>query len=313
MAILTPAQLQASNAATYTTNGTGNITGASARSFNIDFISSSITVAQTGSMSVASASVATSASFATNAATASLLLGSVVSASYAATASVLLGTITSASLATTNLFTASVVNNTITFTKGDASTFAITVATGSGGGSGGSDFPYTGSAIISGSLITTGSLLVTGSLAVSTGQGVEFRVTNTGVNIGNVTTDVHSIVGASSVSGSLTITGSAYGNVVAVTVASNTASIDLAAGNFFTATLANNATTFFNFTNVRPGVTANLILTTGTVSTASFSSNVRQASGSAYLPTSGSGRIDSLSVAAVDTSNLYLVGAKNFI
>jgi hypothetical protein len=160
MAILTPAQLQASNAATYTTNGTGNITGASARSFNIDFISSSITVAQTGSMSVASASVATSASFATNAATASLLLG----------------TITSASLATNNLLTASVVNNTITFTKGDASTFAITVATGSAGGPGGSDFPYTGSAIISGSLITTGSLLVTGSLAVSTGQGVEFQV-----------------------------------------------------------------------------------------------------------------------------------------
>jgi len=231
MAILTPAQLQANNAATYTTNGVGSITGATARAFNVDFISSSITVSQTGSMTV-------------------------LSSSFAATASLLLGSVTSASLATNNLYTASVAGSTITFTKGDASTFSLVV------GAGAAPFPFTGSAIIS---------------------------------------------------GSLQVTGSAYGNVVAVTVASNTASIDLAAGNFFTATLANNATTFFNFTNVRPGVTANLVLTTGTVSSASFSSNVKQPSGSAYLPTSGSGRIDALSVAAVDTSNLYLVASKFFV
>jgi hypothetical protein len=248
MAILTPAQLQTNNAATYTTNGVGSITGASARNFNVDFISSSITVSQTGSMTVLSSSFALTASFAAT-------IGNVVSSSYAATASLLLGGITSASLATNNLYTASVAGNTLTFTKGDASTFNLVVA-------GASDFPFTGSAIIS---------------------------------------------------GSLQVTGSVYGNVVAVTVASNTASIDLAAGNFFTATLANSATTFFNFTNVRPGVTANLVLTTGTVSTASFSSNVKQPSGSSYLPTSGSGRIDALSVAAVDTSNLYLVASKFFI
>jgi hypothetical protein len=252
MAILTPAQLQTNNAATYTTNGVGSITGANARNFNVDFISSSITVSQTGSMTVLSSSFALTASFAAT-------IGNVVSSSYAATASLLLGSITSASLATTNLYTASVSNNTITFTKGDASTFSLVVATGSAASA---TFPYTGSAIIS---------------------------------------------------GSLQVTGSVYGNVVAVTVASNTASIDLAAGNFFTATLANSATTFFNFTNVRPGVTANLVLTTGTVSTASFSSNVKQPSGSSYLPTSGSGRIDALSVAAVDTSNLYLVASKFFI
>jgi len=231
MAILTPAQLQSSNASTYTTNGTNSITGATARSFNVDFISSSITVSQTGSMSVASASVAISASY------------------------------------------------------------APTVPT----------FPYTGSAQI------------TGSFGVTTGQGLEFQVTNTGTIIGNATTDVHAITGSVNISGSLTITGSAYGNVVAVTVASNTASIDLAAGNFFTATLGNNATTFFNFTNVKPGLTANLILTTGTVSTASFSSNVKQPSGSSYLPSSGSGKVDALSAIAVDASNLYLVASKLFI
>ena len=377
MAILTPAQLQTNNASTYTTNGVGSITGATARSFNVDFISSSITVSQTGSMSVATAS-------------------------YAATASLLLGSVASASLATTNLYTASVSNNIITFTKGDASTFNLTVATGSAT----TTFPFTGSAIISGSLKVTGSVFIADSLTVSdnitcndgiftgniyatntlklypdgnTGNGTTILYENT--TIGQVGTNtlqvtgsttltgslkvtggfqvtgsanisstleasiikapaylmvntiydnsggtiilepgaqtiaktLFQVIGTSTVTGSLQVTGSSYGNVVAVTVASNTASIDLAAGNFFTATLSNSATTFFNFTNVRPGLTANLILTTGTVSTASFSSNVKQPSGSSYLPTSGSGRIDALSVAAVDTSNLYLVASKFFI
>ncbi len=55
------------------------------------------------------------------------------------------------------LVTASVNLNTITFTKADSSTFALTVNTGSGGG-GGSTFPYAGTASISGSLQVTGSM-----------------------------------------------------------------------------------------------------------------------------------------------------------
>ena len=59
------------------------------------------------------------------------------------------------------LTTASATGNTITFTKGDGSTFPVTVT-----GGGGSTFPYTGSAIISGSLIVTGSIYgnLTGSV-----------------------------------------------------------------------------------------------------------------------------------------------------
>jgi hypothetical protein len=53
------------------------------------------------------------------------------------------------------LTTASVNLNIITFTKGDSSTFPIIVNTGSGG----STFPYTGSANISGSLKVTGSVI----------------------------------------------------------------------------------------------------------------------------------------------------------
>ena len=66
------------------------------------------------------------------------------------------------------IVTASVSSNTITFTKGNGTTFPITVNTGSGGAA----FPFTGSAQITGSLGITGSLVVnqnatTGSLNTS--------------------------------------------------------------------------------------------------------------------------------------------------
>ena len=62
--------------------------------------------------------------------------------------------------------TASVSNNTITFTKGDSTTFNLTVATGSGGGGGG-DISATGSNSYTGSNLFTGSVAVTGSLSIN--------------------------------------------------------------------------------------------------------------------------------------------------
>jgi hypothetical protein len=73
--------------------------------------------------------------------------------------------------------TASVSLNTITFTKGDASTFNITVDTLEG-----SAFPYTGSAEITGSLGITGSLNIykSGStvFSIEGSQGQLFSVTD---------------------------------------------------------------------------------------------------------------------------------------
>jgi hypothetical protein len=92
------------------------------------------------------------------------------------------------SLATRNLLTASVSSNTITFTKGDGSTFNLTIDTGSGGGggvtinnnvdnyivtatgtantlNGESGLTYNGAnLIISGGLITSGTLIISGTL-----------------------------------------------------------------------------------------------------------------------------------------------------
>lgn len=110
---------------------------------------------------------------------------------------------------------------------------------------------------------------------------------------------------------SVVITGSVQGNVVSASIASSTASLDFNLGNFFTSAVS--GTTFFNVTNVKPGQTVNVLLDTVAIATASFSSNVKQPSGSAYTPSSGSGNKDVLTFASWDASNVYLVNVKKLI
>jgi len=195
-----------------------------------------------------------------------------------------------------------------------------------------------------GSIITnthqfTGSMSITGSLSVASN---ELLVQFTGVTIGNIITDRHTITGSLAVSGSITgslfgtsswatnvvnapnpfpytgsaiitgsivITGSAYGNVPAITVASNTASFDIRSGNFFTVTMGASSTTHFNVTNPSPGQTVSILVRTNTASTASFSSNVRQVTGSLYTP-SVSGSNDILTFITFDSTNVFMTSLK---
>ena len=99
--------------------------------------------------------------------------------------------------------------------------------------------------------------------------------------------------------------------MVSASIASSTASIDFTAGNFYTSLVTGN--TFFNVTGIGPGQTANLLLTTVGLSTASFSSNVKQVSGSRYIPSSGSNNTDLLSFAAFNSSTIFVVASKKFI
>lgn len=79
------------------------------------------------------------------------------------------------------LITGSVTNNVITLTKGDGTTFDLTVDTGSGGGGGGNAFPFTGSAQITGSLGLTGSLGV--NIVTGNGSNTKFAINNEGVAV----------------------------------------------------------------------------------------------------------------------------------
>jgi len=135
-------------------------------------------------------------------------------------------------------------------------------------------------------------------------------------NIGNFQiTGFSTLHGISILSGSFGLTGSA--TTAPVTVgASATASIDCNAGNLFLVQLGANATTRFEFNNIRTGQSGNLVITTPsaiTVASASFSSNVKQASGSAYIPTSGSNAIDMLSFVTDNNSTVFVVNTKKFI
>jgi hypothetical protein len=115
------------------------------------------------------------------------------------------------------------------------------------------------------------------------------------------------------VSGSTTITGSVQGNVSTLTISTNTASIDLNLGNFFTLTLS--GSTHFTATNIKPGQTVNILLTTNaTNNSASFNSTIfRQPTGSAYTPTGVNGAKDILTLVSYDATNLYVASVKNLV
>ena len=58
-------------------------------------------------------------------------------------------------------------------------------------------------------LFVSGSnVSISGSLTVVTGSGIEFQVLNTGVKIGNIITDTHTVTGSLNISGSLNATSS---------------------------------------------------------------------------------------------------------
>ena len=107
------------------------------------YVTGSIYTSTNPALSASFASTALSSSFATNALSSSFATTS-ISSSFASTAS----------FVANSLITASVSSNTITFTKGNGTTFPITVATGSAAAA----FPFTGSAGITGSLAVVGPI-----------------------------------------------------------------------------------------------------------------------------------------------------------
>ena len=158
------------------------------------------------------------------------------------------------------------------------------------------------------------------------GGNEAFRITSAGrlgigKSIPNATLDVtgSAIItgsfistGSSAFIGPQIVTGSTRGNVTALSISSNTASIDLSAGNFFTLQLVAGTNTYINPSNILPGQTSILTVSTIGSATVSFPSYVKQPSGSAYIPTTTTG-VDILTLASVNTSSLYIVGIKNMI
>jgi hypothetical protein len=140
----------------------------------------------------------------------------------------------------------------------------------------------TGSARITGNTIITGSLNVVGAIVISS---------------------ISSSIG-------IAITGSVNGQQLAGDIASSTASFDCSKGNFFTLVLGGGSN-HLTATNIRPGQTINVRVTTQSGNSVTCSSAIKQPSGSLYTPTDATGT-DILTFISYD-STLYMVSAKNFI
>ena len=111
------------------------------------------------------------------------------------------------------------------------------------------------------------------------------------------------------------LTGSLRGQVSALSIASNTASVNLSTNNFFTLTLANGTGTNIAPTNINPGQTVNILVTQGTAGTGTvtFPSLVKQPSGSLYTGSAVANAIDIVTMIAFDSTNVYVSSIKNMI
>jgi hypothetical protein len=125
----------------------------------------------------------------------------------------------------------------------------------------------------------------------------------------NVDTEIS---GSLIVTGSVAITGSVQGNVLPLTVASNTASLNLNNGNFFVLALTGSQDIRIEPSNIKPGQTINIKLNTTGSGTVSFPTSVLQPSGSAYVPTTEVGT-DIITMVSFDSTNLFVANVKNLI
>ena len=110
--------------------------------------------------------------------------------------------------------------------------------------------------------------------------------------------------GSAVISGSLSVTGSVRGNIVSASIASSTASLDFTEGNFFTLALVS-GNTFINVSNIEAGQTVNVKLATVSGNTVSFSSNIKEPSGSLYEPSNKTSE-DVVTFISYDSTNAYL-------
>jgi hypothetical protein len=193
-------------------------------------------------------------------------------------------------------------------------------------GSAGFDGPVT----VNDAVVISGSLNVSGSIGASniiqnntdtfTGSAKIYEIVtctqaeyNTVSGSANAANTLYVI--SDSTGGGQFVSGSLTGNVNALTITSQTASLNCSAANFFTLTLVSGSTTHVSASNLSAGQTINLRVTQASSATGSisFTPNIKQVSGSAYVPTAVTSSVDIVTFIAFDTSSLYLSNIKNFI
>jgi hypothetical protein len=139
------------------------------------------------------------------------------------------------------------------------------------------------------------------------------NITDTGTVV-SINSDTE-ITGSLTITGSQVITGSLRGNVSALSITSNTASLNMRTNNFFTLNLVDGANTHINPTNINPGQTVNVRVNQGSLGTGtvSFPSFVDQPSGSAYTSSQVANAIDIVTMITFDSSLVFVSSVRNMI
>ena len=129
------------------------------------------------------------------------------------------------------------------------------------------------------------------------------------------TTGSNTFIGNQTITGSTTITGSVLGNISTLTISSNTASMDLSKGNFFTLTLVSGSTTELTATNITPGQTINLLITQANPASGSLSYNstFKFPAGNNYIATAASSSKDIITFITFDNSTIYAAAINNLL
>jgi cytoskeletal protein CcmA (bactofilin family) len=285
-------------------------------------------------LNAVSASFASTASFVQNAVSASFastasFVQNAVSASFSSTASFVRNAVSASFAATASYITASGVfgpfgsNSVISASHAVTSAFAAN-SSGVSGGAANYITMWTSATALSSSAIyqsignigigtiipnakldVNGNTIITGSLTVAPSNNIELQVQTTGVKIGNVITDTHTITGSVNVSGSVTatnFTGSLFGTAswavsasqaltssyVLNAVSASFASTASFVRNAVSASFANTASFVQNAVSASFASTASYVLNAVSASFASTASFVQNAVSASFAATASS-------------------------
>lgn len=138
--------------------------------------------------------------------------------------------------------------------------------------------------------------------------------TNTRIDVLASFTASYVTTGSNTYTGEQIFSSSVRGQVINLSVVSQTASIDLSLGNFFTLTLPTASTTRLNPTNIRPGETVQLLISQQSVTgSLTYPSNMLFATGSDYSASVIANAKDIVSFVSFDTASIYAVSIKNLV
>ena len=215
-------------------------------------------------------------------------------------------------------------NTIVGGTNGSITNNAFNTIVGGTGNSMGANAAY--NIVLGGS----GNNMASGASSYNAMIGGQSNVINGGTNAatlgGQSNTASHNrsvVIGGTSLSTSkadevvvpnLTVSGSAVNEVNAISIASNTGSMDCSSSNFFTLELVAAADTHLDVTNIQAGQTINLKVSqpSGGSGTISFAPELEFEGGTPFAATAAANAVDVMTFISFDGTTLQATGLKNF-